>query len=146
MLPHDGVYLRSDDFYPMGVQYGDGGEMDLEHPVWMSDALSKRISGFGTATRNQLLEVFHKTNEERQDFHKYPLPIEDIIDPDLLVCKPVKPVSPLPASTSSSRNSISQDSIDFKKFNKLNFDRLTLRESYQWIPSEFCIYHNARND
>jgi len=145
-IPQDGVYCHPQDFHPKHVEYGDGGDQNLEYPIWVCGALSKHISGFGTNVREELVEVFHRMNEERQDFHKYPLPVEDIIDPDLLVCKPVKPISPLPSPTSSSDNSIYQDNIDFKRFNKLNFNRLTLRGSYQWIPSEFRICYNVNND
>jgi hypothetical protein len=34
--------------------------------------------------RERLLRVLYTLNEERQDFHTSPSPVEDIIDPDLL--------------------------------------------------------------
>ncbi|CAF3697679.1 unnamed protein product [Rotaria sp. Silwood1] len=57
----------------------------VEYPIWQCDNVcgKKRMD-----IRYELLRTFHKLNKQRQDFHDYPSPVEDIIDPDLLVYQP----------------------------------------------------------
>ncbi|CAF4391542.1 unnamed protein product [Rotaria sp. Silwood2] len=145
-IPHYGRLFRPNDFFDKRATYGDGGELILKYPIWMFGALSKHISDVSTDVREELLEVFHKLNDERKDFHKYPLPVEDIVDPDLLVCKPIKPLSPPPSPLPTTEDSEDEDKKDYDACNKWNFNSLTLRGSYQWIPSEFRIRHVASNN
>ncbi|CAF2791850.1 unnamed protein product [Rotaria sp. Silwood2] len=145
-IPMDGKYTRPLDFYRHTVGYGDGGCLDLDYPIWLCGAISEHISDANTDVRKQLLEVFNKMNEERQDFHKYPLPVEDIIDPDLLVCRPVKPRSPpSPDPKNNDEHNIFNYGILFNPDKKWNFDPSSLRGSYQWIPSEFRIRHSIED-
>ncbi|CAF4315654.1 unnamed protein product [Rotaria sp. Silwood2] len=127
-IPMDGKYTRPLDFYRHTVGYGDGGCLDLDYPIWLCGAISEHISDANTDVRKQLLEVFYKMNEERKDFHKYPLPVEDIIDPDLLVSRPVKPRSPpSPDPKNNDEHNIFNYGILFNPDKKWNFDPSSLR-------------------
>jgi hypothetical protein len=142
----DGNYYQPSSFHTKPVAYGDGGYMVLKYPIWVCGGLSKSIPDINTNIREELLEVFYRLNNERKDFHKYPSPVEDIIDPDLLVCKPIQPPAP-PASSilSPRRHYYNIDDISDPNI-RWNYDPSTLRGSYQWIPSEFRICHNENDD
>ncbi|CAF1340523.1 unnamed protein product [Rotaria sp. Silwood1] len=149
-IPSNGNYYQPYDFHRRLVCYGDGGSLYLEYPVWIRGCLSEDSNYLGNNPREELLEGFYALNNKQEDFHKYPSPVEDIIDPDLLVCKPIKP--PLPPSLPI--RDYNDDEYDFEEKHKLeyelcnrwNYDTLTLRGSYQWIPSEFRICHGDNDD
>ncbi|CAF1235007.1 unnamed protein product [Didymodactylos carnosus] len=79
--------------------------------------------------RHELWRTFKKLNKERQDVHDYPSPVEDIIDPDLLVYQP---------------DGVTQNSSGYyepkpRSGTMAGYERLPLRSTYRWIPSEFRI-------
>ncbi|CAF0922227.1 unnamed protein product [Adineta steineri] len=148
-------YCQPSDFDSEHVTYGGYGSMTLKYPIWVCDHLSKSNSNLESDMREELLEVFYALNDKHKDFHKYPSPVEDIIDPDLLVCKPIEPLAPPSAPAHSSYqdwdnddNESSDDNDsneDYDIFNKWNYDPSTLRGSYQWVPSEFRICHDSND-
>jgi len=77
---------RQNSFYRLAnnhhCRYADGGEDFLQYPIWINKALELN------KCRERLVEALDKLNEERQDHHVEPSPVEDIIDPDLLICRP----------------------------------------------------------
>ncbi|CAF3888918.1 unnamed protein product [Rotaria sp. Silwood1] len=65
------------------VLYDDGGGDFLVYPVCIHEQLPVT-----ERHHTRLLDVIHDLSERRRDFHPYPLPAEDIIDPDLLPSRP----------------------------------------------------------
>ncbi|CAF2851786.1 unnamed protein product [Rotaria sp. Silwood2] len=113
--------------------YKNGNYFAVEYPIWQY----YQVCGKKSATiRYELLRKFNKLNKERQDFHDYPSPVEDIIDPDLLVYKP---------------HGIIQNSNGYYEASesqsqpRYHSEKLPLRSTYQWIPSDFRICSSASN-
>jgi hypothetical protein len=81
------ITTNKPDFYLLHcdrrIHFGDGGYAFLTYPVWIQENLPIKQS-----CRERLLRVLYTLNEERQDFHPSPSPVEDIIDPDLLPYRP----------------------------------------------------------
>ncbi|CAF1536257.1 unnamed protein product [Didymodactylos carnosus] len=93
--------------------------MRLEYPVWILDGKydsSDSTSSCDTTTA-ALLDDFYELNNERRDFHAHPSPVEDIIDPDLLIYRP--------------------QTADAERE-----EEMSLRDQYQWIPSDFRVNRN----
>jgi hypothetical protein len=57
----------------------------VEYPIWQRDKVCGKKR---SEIRYELLRTLKKLNEERHDVHDFPSPVEDIIDPDLLVYQP----------------------------------------------------------
>ena len=132
------------DFYRINgdreVAYGDGGYSFMVFPVWIHNELPIKES-----RRQRLLDVLYQLNDQRQDFHPEPSPVEDIIDPDLLAYRP----SSFDRDKWIKRQ---RDSLERIRNGRRVFDRdlaegaydnlsehEKLRDSYQWLPSEFII-------
>lgn len=142
----DGNYYQPINFHTKRVSYGDSGSIGMEYPIWVCGGLSKSLPDTNRNVREELLEIFYRLNEERKDFHKQPSPVEDIIDPDLLVCKPIQPMAPPPSVLSLPRDSMYWLKDIYDPALRWNYDPIALRGSYQWIPSEFRICHNENDD
>ncbi|UJR19560.1 hypothetical protein I4U23_022690 [Adineta vaga] len=91
----------------------DGIDIICRYPVWINEKLLDN-----DLCRQRLLDVFDQLNNERQDHHPSPSPVEDIVDPDLLSYRP---------------------------FFNAEQDNLLLRNTYQWVPSKFLI-NNKTNE
>ncbi|CAF1212031.1 unnamed protein product [Didymodactylos carnosus] len=137
-VDQDGYYRPFPD---EPVTYGDGGYCNMKFPVLVYNNISLSEGHIVEESRERLLNVFYKMNEERKDFHEYPSPVEDIIDPDLLVCRPPsvppppdQPLNPLSDDTDDSRSSSSEEQQP----------TMPLRLTYQWIPSEFRIFEDGK--
>ena len=129
--------LRGDRF----IEFGDGGEAFLIYPVWIHEHLPVSES-----CRKRLLNILYQLNQERQDFHPSPSPVEDIIDPDLLSHRPsstfdrnqwiARKKKQLEADERRSRQFI-------RDLNQNEYDDLSeheqIRDRYHWLPSEFLI-------
>ena len=92
------------EYDPMDMIY-----IVLRYPVWVNENLF--TSNELQLCCQRLTKKFYEINEIRQDHHPYPSPVEDIVDPDLLLYRPNMP----PITNTS------------------------LRNSYQWIPSKFLV-------
>ncbi|CAF3529034.1 unnamed protein product [Rotaria sp. Silwood1] len=144
--------IEKPDFYRLhgdrNVRFGDGGEAFLVYPVWIHKQLPVSES-----RRKRLLSVLYKLNEERKDFHPSPSPVEDIIDPDLL---PFRPSSTYDRNQWIARNLRKLQKSEYKtRHFKRDLDRgayndfsehETLRNCYQWLPSEFIIDQDGKVD
>lgn len=140
-----------DSFYRLAeghfCTYGDGGEDLLQYPIWVNKALKLN------ECRERLVEALDKLNEQRQDHHDDPSPVEDIIDPDLLICRPNQFDRDAWIEWRATEHSDLYDSwderfetVEEKVAFKLNNDvteRVKLRSTYQWMPSEFVIDQNG---
>jgi hypothetical protein len=93
----------------------NGIDVVLQYPVWINETLF--LSEDRELCRQRLNDAFDHLNDERQDHHPYPSPVEDIVDPDLLLYSP-----PLSATPNTS-----------------------IRNAYQWIPSKFIV-NNETNE
>ncbi|UJR17982.1 hypothetical protein I4U23_004883 [Adineta vaga] len=133
-------YYQPEEFETKFVTYGDGGSATLQYPIWIFDGLSNSINDNNTDVREELLQTFYQLNDQRKDFHKYPSPVEDIIDPDLLPYKPSGP--PLTLNLSSDDDHPNYDSDEDTTENETNATSSFLRDTYQWTPSEFRIVHD----
>ena len=143
------------NFYRIAVDrhcsYGDGGEDFLQYPVWINKSLNLN------ECRERLVHALNKLNEERQDHHDEPSPVEDIIDPDLLVCRPKKfdrdawiewRVENLRASTDSSDSDSGSEfgGIEERAAHEADeeiTEHVKLRSMYQWMPTIFAIDQNG---
>lgn len=149
----DETTIDKPDFYRLHgdrhAEFGDGGEAFLFYPVWIQEQLPVTES-----RRQRLLSIFHQLNDERKDFHASPSPVEDIIDPDLLAYRP-------PATFERNQwiaRKINQLETpndrklrDFKRdLGRGEYDTLSeheqLRDTYQWLPSEFVIDQHGKVD
>ncbi|CAF4383104.1 unnamed protein product, partial [Didymodactylos carnosus] len=106
-------------FHTKTVYYGDDGSMRLQYPVWILDGKydSSDSTSSCSTTTEALLDDFYELNNERRDFHAHPSPVEDIIDPDLLIYRP--------------------QIADAERE-----EEMSLRDQYQWIPSDFRVNRN----
>jgi hypothetical protein len=138
VISHDGIYYRPPAFCLEGVSYGDSGYFSQDFPIWICGGVSECVSNFESDVREELLKVFYELNEQRKDFHIHPSPVEDIIDPDLLVCKPLQPLGRSCPTVGFHWNS--------NAANIPTYDFSTLRGSYQWIPSIFRLSRNNENE
>ena len=148
----DGSHMRRPDFYRLhgdrDVEYGDGGRDFLVYPVWIHEQLPVKES-----LRKRLLHALHQLNNQRQDFHASPSPVEDIIDPDLL---PQRPPAEFNRDQWIERQRKQAEGKDrqLRTFNRdLTLGDYTefseheqLRNSYQWIPSDFVIDKDGKVD
>ncbi|CAF2893734.1 unnamed protein product [Rotaria sp. Silwood2] len=128
-------------------EYGDGGEDFLQYPIWINKSLNLN------KCRERLVQALHKLNEQRQDHQNEPSPVEDIIDPDLLICCPQKFDRD---AWIEQRKKQCQDSYDAWNFNgqtleekivnevdKEITEHVKLRSTYQWMPTVFVIDQNG---
>jgi hypothetical protein len=148
----DETTINKPDFYRLHgdqlAQFGDGGQAFLVYPVWINEQLVVSES-----RRKRLLSVLYKLNEERQDFHPSPSPVEDIIDPDLL---PYRPPSTFDRNKWIERRKNHMAGSEWKQRQFTRdlrdgaYDDLSehekLRDTYQWLPSEFIIDKNGKVD
>jgi hypothetical protein len=140
------------DFYRLHgdheIEYGDGGYSFLVYPVWIHENLPIKQS-----CRERLLHALYTLNHERKDFHPSPSPVEDIIDPDLL---PYQPPSTFDRNKWIERRKKQLEKFDrqqrrFKRdlddgeYNDLS-EHEKIRDTYQWVPSEFVIDKNGKVD
>lgn len=111
--------------------YGDGGGLFLEFPIWVCENLV-------VDCRERLLKGLNALNEERQDHHADPSPVEDIIDPDLLLCRPgefdgkgwIK--EQVNMAKADNRYYVEADDVD-------KDEHVQLRSTYRWLPTELRI-------
>jgi hypothetical protein len=149
----DETTINKPDFYRLNgdqiTEFGDGGEAFLSYPVWVHEQLPVSQS-----RRQRLLGFLHQLNDERQDFHPFPSPVEDIIDPDLLSCPPA---STFDRDRWIARRLKQIESFDESKFSYFKRDLAQggyndlseheqLRNTYQWLPSEFVIDQHGKVD
>lgn len=140
----DSFYRLAEDY---GCTYGDGGENFLQYPIWVNKTLKL------SECRQRLVEALDKLNEQRKDYHDHPSPVEDIIDPDLLVCRPKQFNREKWIEWCATEHSDLYDSWDGRfetpeeKFAyELDNDvteHIKLRSTYQWMPTEFVIERNG---
>lgn len=140
------------DFYRLHgdrkVGYGDGGQDFLVYPVWIHDNLPVK-----DLYRQRLLNVLNELNDERRDCHPAPSPVEDIIDPDLL---PFRPPSVFDRDRWIARrqkqltNAERQQRTFKRDLGYGDYDNLSehekIRDTYQWLPSDFVIQTDGRVD
>lgn len=148
----DETTIDKPDFYRLHgdqeTEYGDGGYSFLIFPVWIHENLPIKNS-----CRERLTQTLYTLNNERQDFHPSPSPVEDIIDPDLL---PYRPPSTFDRNKwiERQKKQIGNSEYDQRKFKRdlANgvYDDLSehdqIRATYQWIPSEFIIDKDGKVD
>jgi len=148
----DETTINKPDFYRLHgdrqTEFGDGGEAFLVYPVWIQEQLPVSES-----RRKRLLSILHQLNHERQDFHPAPSPVEDIIDPDLL---PYRPPSTFDRNRWIARRLKQLETSGrglryFKRdLDEGAYDNLSeheqLRDTYQWLPSEFVIDKHGKVD
>ncbi|CAF4644260.1 unnamed protein product, partial [Didymodactylos carnosus] len=144
LILDNAVLPEKPDFYRLAgdryVTYGDGGSSSLVYPVWINEHLS-----ISEPRRQRLTQALYTLNEQRQDFHQEPSPVEDIIDPDLLPNCP-------PSFDRQKWIEQQQDKLKNNEYNLRHFKRnlangeyndlskhVKLRETYQWLPSEFVL-------
>ncbi|CAF0969179.1 unnamed protein product [Didymodactylos carnosus] len=144
LILDNAVLPEKPDFYRLAgdryVTYGDGGSSSLVYPVWINEHLS-----ISESRRQRLTQALYTLNEQRQDFHQEPSPVEDIIDPDLLPNCP-------PSFDRQKWIEQQQDKLKNNEYNLRHFKRnlangeyndlskhVKLRETYQWLPSEFVL-------
>ena len=94
----------------------DGVDIICRYPVWVNENLISDEDDQGHFGQ-RLAAKFYRLNDDREDRHPRPSPVEDIVDPDLLICRP-----PLSYTSATSR-----------------------RHIYQWIPSKFIV-NNRTNE
>lgn len=94
----------------------DGVDIICRYPVWVNENLISDDDDQGHFGQ-RLAAKFYRLNDDREDRHPRPSPVEDIVDPDLLICRP-----PLSYTSATSR-----------------------RHIYQWIPSKFIV-NNKTNE
>ncbi|CAF0917842.1 unnamed protein product [Adineta steineri] len=148
----DETAINKPNFYRLDgdndVEFGDGGSASLVYPVWIHEQLP-----ISEKRRKRLLNVLYQLNEERQDFHPSPSPVEDIIDPDLL---PYRPVSIFDQNRWIERRKRQLNNTELKQrrfvrdlregaYNDLS-EHEKLRDTYQWVPSEFIIDKDGKVD
>jgi len=125
------------DFYRLiddrSYEYGDSGYLLLVHPVWIHENLP-----VNEKHHLHLLNVLDNLNKQRQDHHEDPSPVEDIIDPDLLAYRPrlfdqdkwtqwrLKQFTPYEQNHNNPQHGQSSS-------------HQRLRDTYQWLPSDFII-------
>ena len=138
---------RSQSFYRIAedhfCSYGDGGEDFLEYPVWINKTSDLH------ECRERLDAGLNKLNEERQDHHDDPSPVEDIIDPDLLICRPGEfdRDTWIQWRARDHEDSYNLSEYQFETLEEYIVaqldegvtDHVKLRSTYQWMPSEFVI-------
>lgn len=131
------------------AEFGDGGEAFLSYPVWIQEKLPVSES-----RRQRLLNIFYQLNDERKDFHASPSPVEDIIDPDLLSYPPLSTFDRDQWAARRIRQMQMPKDRELRYFKRDlaegSYDNLSehekLRETYQWLPSEFVIDRNGKVD
>lgn len=140
------------DFYRLHgdrpAEFGDGGYAFLAYPVWIHEQLPVEEK-----RRLRLLDVLYQLNEERKDCHTAPSPVEDIIDPDLLPCRP-PPAFNRDQWIERRMKQLQTDERKTHKFKRdLNLgeyqnlsEHEKLRDSYQWLPAEFVIDTDGKVD
>jgi hypothetical protein len=141
---------ETDSFYRLAedrhCKYGDGGADFLQYPVWINKALNLN------KCRERLDKALDKLNKKRKDHHDEPSPVEDIIDPDLLVCRPDKfdRVAWIEQRTAETGDSFEHWNSRFDTVEDdvaANADGITehvkLRSTYQWMPTKFVIDENG---
>ena len=148
----DDTRMCRPDFYRLhgdrDVKYGDGGQNFLVYPVWIHEQLPVK-----EARRKRLLHALHQLNIQRQDVHASPSPVEDIIDPDLL---PQRPPADFNRDQWIERRR-QQDQGNDHQLRDFNRDLASggysviseheqLRDSYQWLPSDFVIDKDGKVD
>ncbi|CAF1194575.1 unnamed protein product [Adineta steineri] len=116
--------------------------------LWIHENLPVKQS-----CRERLLNVLYKLNEERQDFHPNPSPVEDIIDPDLLPYRPPSTFDRnkwIERQQRRRRHSPRREDRFKRDLARGGYDDLSehekLRDTYQWLPSEFVIDKNGKVD
>ncbi|CAF1190991.1 unnamed protein product [Adineta steineri] len=148
----DEITIDKPDFYRLHgdrqTYFGDGGGVFLIFPVWIHENLPVKQS-----CRERLLNVLYKLNEERQDFHPNPSPVEDIIDPDLLPYRPPSIFDRnkwIERQQRRRRHSPRREDRFKRDLARGGYDDLSehekLRDTYQWLPSEFVIDKNGKVD
>ncbi|CAF3386409.1 unnamed protein product [Rotaria sp. Silwood1] len=147
----DATPIVKPDFYRLigdrYVQYGDGGDSFLVYPVWIQEYLpvSEKL-------REHLLETLQELNEQRHDHHAAPSPVEDIIDPDLLAFRP--PSFERTKWIEHRRRQLEPCERALRYFKRDltdgEYDHLSeheqLRDTYQWLPSEFIVQTDGKVD
>jgi hypothetical protein len=149
--PLDETSIIKPDFYRLigdrNVGYGDGGQTFLVYPVWIHEHLP-----VSETRRGRLLGVLHALNEQRQDFHAAPSPVEDIIDPDLLAYRPRsfdrakwiercrRQLEPFEREARYFKRDLANG-----EYAELS-EHEQLRDTYQWLPSEFVIQTDGKVD
>jgi hypothetical protein len=93
-------------------------------------------------------------NHERQDFHPSPSPVEDIIDPDLLSSPPAsafdrnqwvtRRLKQIEAPNDRKSRYFKRDLARGEYENLSEHEQL--RDTYQWLPSEFIIDQHGKVD
>ncbi|UJR32942.1 hypothetical protein I4U23_020403 [Adineta vaga] len=148
----DETTIQKPDFYRLHgdrlAEFGDGGEAFLAYPVWIHEQIPDVEKH-----RQRLLNTLYELNNQRQDFHPSPSPVEDIIDPDLL---PYKPETTFNRNEWIERRKKELKGVDrklsrFKRdLNQGDYNNLSeheqIRDTYQWIPSEFVIDTDGKVD
>lgn len=149
----DETTINKPDFYRLHgdreVRYGDGGEDFLVYPVWIQEQLP-----ISRTRRQRLLDFFHELNNQRKDFHEHPSPVEDIIDPDLLVSPPKTSFNRNQWIANELKRKLIINSREGRQFQRdIKEDAYTdlsehekLRSTYQWLPTDFTIDENGRVD
>lgn len=149
----DETTIDKPDFYRLDrdqeTNYGDGGYSFLVYPVWIQEHLPVNES-----RRQRLLDVFYRLNDERQDFHPAPSPVEDIIDPDLLAYPPpttfdrdrwiARRLRHLEKFSEREARHFKRDLTD-GEYNDLS-EHEQIRDTYQWLPSDFVIDREGKVD
>ncbi|CAF3335477.1 unnamed protein product [Rotaria sp. Silwood2] len=148
----DEKIIDKPDFYRLhgdrNIGFGDGGQAFLVYPVWIHENLP-----VSELHRKRLLNTLYKLNEERKDFHPYPSPVEDIIDPDLLPFRPILTfdrnqwIAQRLKQLQTSEYELRQfkQYLDQRAYNDFS-EHEKLRNTYQWLPSEFIIDKNGKVD
>lgn len=146
----DGTLVLPDFYRITGdfeVAYGDGGYSHLVYPVWIQEHLPLK-----EYRRVRLLEHFYQLNDERKDFHEEPSPVEDIIDPDLLAYRPRQFDRRLWIENERRRLAHQERKLRYfnRDINQGDYNDLSeheqLRDTYQWLPSEFTIETDGKVD
>eukprot|EP01125_Pyxidicula_operculata_P020099 TRINITY_DN734_c0_g1_i4.p1 TRINITY_DN734_c0_g1~~TRINITY_DN734_c0_g1_i4.p1 ORF type:complete len:433 (+),score=45.88 TRINITY_DN734_c0_g1_i4:432-1730(+) len=136
-----------------GVQYGDGGYVNLLYPIWVCDSLpiSKKF-------RSNLVQNLELLGSRKRDIHVNE-PVEDYIDPDFapFIRTNMKPWFEeeldylkffLSRLRSNKNGQIERRirSLQYKIARKVpsKKDSLRGRLGYHWIPSEFLVQPNGR--
>lgn len=148
----DETIIKKPDFYRLhgdrDVHFGDGGQAFLTYPVWIHEQLP-----ISESRRQRLTNILYDLNEKRQDHHPSPSPVEDIIDPDLLPYKP-SPVFNrdrwIERRLKQLKNSDRAVRTFKRDLNNGGYNDLSeheqIRDSYQWVPSEFVIDKDGKVD
>ncbi|CAF3855440.1 unnamed protein product [Rotaria sp. Silwood1] len=144
--------LCTDEFYRLAkdfhCSYGNGGDSFLQYPVWINESMKLN------ECRERLVQALHKHNNQRQNHQHEPSPVEDIIDPDLLVCRPsqfdreiwIKKRVKEYKDDDYNRYDDDDEKLENKttiELDKEIIEHVKLRSTYQWMPAVFQIDQNS---